>query len=262
MSDELSGAIAAARAYEGLHVPALFRQWAGPVLDAAGVGPGDHVLDVGCGTGVLAGEAAHRVGSTGAVTGLDIDGGMLAVAAELHPGIRWIEGAATDLPFDTNEFDAVVSQFGLMFFPDRRRAIAEMVRCTKPYGVVVVAVWDALERNRPYSTTVQLLERLAGPAAADALRAPFSLGDIADVEALVNGSSTTATTEGTARFPSVRTMVDAELRGWLPVMGVVLDEGLIEQILVDAEAVLDPYRSPDGAMVFEVAAHVTTIRVY
>jgi SAM-dependent methyltransferase len=68
-----------ARRYEALHVPALFREWAPRVLDAAAVGPGDRVVDVACGTGVVAREAAKRVGPTGAVVGIDPDYGMIAV---------------------------------------------------------------------------------------------------------------------------------------------------------------------------------------
>jgi len=76
LEDEVAGA----QAYESLHVPALFKQWCPRVLDAAGVGPGHDVLDVACGTGVLAREAAVRVGPEGFVAGVDPGRGMLAVA--------------------------------------------------------------------------------------------------------------------------------------------------------------------------------------
>ena len=178
MSAREDPAVEAARAYEGLHVEALFRQWANPVLDAAGVTIGNRVLDIACGTGVVAREALVRVGPTGSVSGVDIDRGMLTVAQSIEPGVDWTEGEAGNLPFDDDEFDAVVSQFGLMFFPDRVQAVREMLRCVKPGGRVGVAVWDALERSAAYPVSVELLQRHAGPAAADALRAPFVLGDV------------------------------------------------------------------------------------
>ena len=81
--------IAAARAYEELHVPALFQQWSVSVLDAARIEPGHRVLDVACGTGVLAREAWARVGPAGCVAGLDPDPGMLAVAEQLAPMVEW-----------------------------------------------------------------------------------------------------------------------------------------------------------------------------
>ncbi len=262
MSDEVDPAVEAAWAYEDLHVNALFRQWAVPVLDAAGVRSGSRVLDVACGTGVLAREALGRVGATGAVTGIDVDGGMLAVAESIGPGVSWIESNACDLPFDDNEFDAVVSQFGLMFFPDRAQAIHEMLRCAKPGARVVVAVWDALERSEAYPISVHLLQRRAGPAAANALRTPFVLGDTNKLRGLFEeaGASTVSidTRHGTARFPSVRTMVEADLRGWLPVMGVSLDDDLIELILDEADDVLSEYVTADGEMVFDAPAHIIT----
>jgi ubiquinone/menaquinone biosynthesis C-methylase UbiE len=116
--DEL---IDAANAYEALFVPALFRQWAPRVADAAAIRDGQRVLDVACGTGILAREAESRVGAEGHVVGLDPNPGMLAVAARLAPDVEWREGVAESLPFAGGSFDAVVSQFGLMFFRDRVR---------------------------------------------------------------------------------------------------------------------------------------------
>lgn len=115
----LQAQTAAANAYEALFVPALFGQWAPIVVDAAYIQPDQRVLDVACGTGILAREAASRMGSTGHVAGIDPSPGMVAVARHLTPTIEWHEGVAESLPFPDQSFDAVVSQFGLMFFTDR-----------------------------------------------------------------------------------------------------------------------------------------------
>ncbi|MGI8794447.1 MAG: methyltransferase domain-containing protein [Acidimicrobiales bacterium] len=265
MSDEPASAVEAAWAYEHLHVNALFRQWAAPVLDAAGVSPGDRILDVACGTGIVAREALGRVGPAGSVTGLDLGPGMLAVAESIEPEVRWTEGDAGQLPFDDDEFDAVVSQFGLMFFPDRVRAIGEMLRCAKPNARVVVAVWESLQRSEAYPISVELLNRRAGPAAADALRAPFVLGDTDELRGLFEQAGAAVvsidTHHGTARFPSIRSMVEADLRGWLPVMGVLLGDDLIELILAEAEDALSAYVTVDGEMVFDAPAHIVTAQV-
>lgn len=262
MSDEFATAIVGARAYEELHVNALFRQWSRPLLDAADVTADDHVLDVACGTGIVAREALTRVGPTGSVTGIDIGPGMLTVAREIEPRVTWIEGDATQLPFDDGLFDAVVCQFGLMFFPDRARAVVEMLRCVKPGRTAAVAVWESLEQSEAYPITVDLLQRLAGPAAAEALRAPFVLGDTTALTQLFEEAGASAlsieTRHGTARFPSVRSMVEADVRGWLPIMGVLLDDDLIEQILAEAEDVLRQFVQPDGTMVFDAPAHIVT----
>ena len=89
MSDsDLQAQVAAAKAYEEFFVPALFGEWATRVAAVAQIQTGDHVLDVACGTGVLAREAMSRVGPSGFVAGLDASPGMLAVAAPLAPRIE------------------------------------------------------------------------------------------------------------------------------------------------------------------------------
>ncbi|MDX1501508.1 MAG: methyltransferase domain-containing protein [Thermoanaerobaculia bacterium] len=257
-------AVEAAEAYESLHVPALFREWAPRVLAAAAVGTGDRVLDVACGTGVLARRAAALVGPAGRVAAIDPGPGMLAVAARLEPSVDWRQGVAEALPFDDRSFDAVVSQFGMMFFSDRREAVREMLRVLVPGGRLAVAVWDRLEVSEAYPVEVELLERLAGREAADALRAPFALGDREELAELLQAAGATsvavASSSGTARFPSVRTMVEADLRGWLPVMGVVLEEAVIERVLREAEVALSEYVTPEGRVAFPAPAHVVTGR--
>ena len=80
---------------------------------------GDHVLDVACGTGVLARDMAPRVGPGGAVVGLDLNEGMLAVAARRAPTLEWLRGAAEVLPFPDDTFDVVASQFGLRYCQEK-----------------------------------------------------------------------------------------------------------------------------------------------
>lgn len=259
----LEAEVAAARAYEATFVPALFGQWAASVVDAAQVSTGERVLDVACGTGVLAREAQRRTGPAGHVTGLDPGVGMLAVAKELAPTVDWRQGTAESMPFADASFDAVVSQFGLMFM-DRERAIRELLRVLKPNGRMVVAVWDAVERIPAYAAEIGLLERLAGRRAADALRAPFVLGNQALLAEAFNnagvGSVTISTRTGVACFPSIRVMVEADLRGWLPVMGVHLAEDEIGRILQAAEDVLSSYVAADGRVTFDVPAHIVSAR--
>jgi SAM-dependent methyltransferase len=187
---------------------------------------------------------------------------MLAVAKELAPSIEWQECAAESLPYPDRSFDAVVSQFGLMFFSDRSQALREMIRVLKPGARLAVAVWDSLEKSEAYPEEVELLQRIAGKAAADALRAPFGLGDRAELIALFEASGVESvgveTHTGTACFPSIRAMVEADLRGWLPVMGVVLQEERIDSILREAEGVLSEYVTADGKVVFNSPAHIVT----
>ena len=260
--DSLQNQIEAAVGYENLLAPALFQQWTERALDAAQILSGDRVLDVACGTGVLTRKAAGRVGASGSVSGLDPGPGMLAVAESLAPSVDWRLGTAESLPYEDASFDAVVSQFGLMFFADRYKALDEMLRVLVPGGRLAVAVWDSLDNIPAYAEEVALLNRIAGEKVANAVRTPFALGARADLKKLFEETTASsvaiATCTGTARFPSIRTMVEADLRGWLPVMGIVLDEEQIHSILAKAESALARYVTKEGTAEFAISAHIVT----
>jgi len=113
--------IEAAEAYEATFVPAFFAQWAPILCDAAGVGAGHTVLDVACGTGIVARVAAERAGAA-RVTGVDRNEAMLTVARRVRTDIDWRHGDAAALPLPGRSFDAVLCQMALMFFPDPIRA--------------------------------------------------------------------------------------------------------------------------------------------
>jgi ubiquinone/menaquinone biosynthesis C-methylase UbiE len=131
-----------AELYEERFVPALFAHWVDAVLDAAGVRAGQDVLDVACGTGIVARHAAERVGATGHVTGLDLNQAMLAVASRLGPELTWQQGDVAALPFDDDSFDVVTCQSAAMFLPDIIGALREMGRVARSDGVVAVQVFD------------------------------------------------------------------------------------------------------------------------
>jgi SAM-dependent methyltransferase len=255
--------IAAAETYHRLFVPAEFQEWAPRLVAAGRVHAGERVLDVACGTGVLAREAARHVGPSGFVAGIDPDPGMLAVAAGLSPEIEWRQGDAHALPYEDASFDVVVSQFGLMYFSDRSVALRQMLRVLRPGGRLAIAVWDSLDHTPAYADLVALLDRVAGRRAADALRAPFMLGDLDALTQLFAAAgipeATITTHHGTGRFPNRRTMVEAELRGWLPIVGVLLPDDKVESIVEQAEHILRPYTTTDGRVSFDAPAHIITV---
>ncbi len=242
----------AAEVYDELFVPALFRDWPGPMLDSAGVGEGQRVLDVACGTGVLAREGRERGAR---VVGLDINEGMLAVARR-HDGVEWVHGAAEELPFDDESFDAVVCQFGLMFFTDRAEALREMRRVLTPGGRMVVAVWATLEQTPGYEAMAALLARLFGRDAAESLRAPYSLGEPAALRALFAEAGIAPMhvelREGVARFPSLETWVEVDIRGWT--LADQIDEAGAARLLSEARTELARFVQTDGSVAFPAPA--------
>jgi SAM-dependent methyltransferase len=254
--------IDAARLYETLFVPALFGPWASIVADAARFEPGENVLDVGCGTGILARAAHARVGPRGHVAGLDPSPAMLAIAQEVAPAITWQRGRAEALPLADRSFDAVVCQFGLMLFADRKQALGEMLRVLVPGGRLIVAVWDLLAKNSGYSAFVDFIARHVGRQLADPLRTPFALGDSADLSLLFANAgvvpTSIATHRCTAWYPGMRALADATLRLWLPMTGLVLTAGQVEEILLAAERELAAHADAEGRFTYETSAHIVT----
>jgi SAM-dependent methyltransferase len=248
----------AAEVYEAFFVPALFQQWASRVADAAQIRSGERVLDVACGTGILARTIAERVGMKGSVVGLDVNDGMLAVAAHKAPQIEWRRGRAEALPFDSDSFDAVVSQFGLMFFEDRPAALREMIRVLRPGGHLAIAVWASLETSPGYAAMADLLQRLFGEQAANGLRAPFVLGDADQLRILFNDAgipkAEITTMNGTVGFPSIESWVYTEVKGW--VLADMLDDAQFELLLREAEKALSPFVIADGTVAFDAPAHI------
>lgn len=251
-----------AEAYGQLLAPALFEAWTPRIADAAEIRSGQSVLDVACGTGVLARTVAERVGFSGSVSGVDINPGMLAVAERISSGIDWREGSAEALPYDDGAFDAVVSQFGLMLFSSPESSLREMSRVLKRDGHLAVAVFDSIENLPAYSAMSDVFERVVGKSVGDALRVPFSMGDTKKLDSLcvAAGLSTAmiTTKEDMAHFSSVKSMVLSDVRGWFPFAGIHLDDNRIEAVVNQAEEVLKPFLSSDGAVEFKVPVHILT----
>jgi ubiquinone/menaquinone biosynthesis C-methylase UbiE len=233
-----------AEIYDAHFVPALFAQW-GPVVTAeAGVQKGDRVLDVACGTGALTLAVAEIAGPSGSVVGLDANPEMLAVARRKPVQIEWLEGRAEALPLPDGSFNAVVSQFGLMFFEDKPKALREMVRVLKPGGRLAVAVCGAVENSPGYGAFALLLDRLFGRQVGDAFRAPFSLGDAGRLHEICRQAgiedAEVVQRNGKVRFKSIDALVSAE-RACAWTLGGVLTDEQFERLLKESEMTLKPF---------------------
>lgn len=249
----------AAEVYESFFVPALFGQWPARVLARAGVALGHRVLDLGCGTGILARAARHLVGPEGSVIGVDPNEGMLAVARRADPDVTWRSGRAEALPLPDEEVDHVICQFAAMFFTDRAAAAAEAARVAADGGRITFATWSGLEHSPGYAAMVALVERELGSTAADALRAPFALGSAAQVAELLEPVTTEVEVvelEGTARFESIDAWVRTDIRGWT-LADLVDDEGEAT-LAAAARRDLAGFVADDGQVAFPAPALVGT----
>ena len=180
----------AAERYERWVVPFVAHPMVPPLLDLADVRPGERVLDLATGTGVVARLAARRVAPGGAVTGLDLNAEMLTVARELPlpPGltIGWRQGSAQALPFDDGVFDVVLCQQGFQFFPDRLAALAQMRRVLRARGRVALSVFTGAS---PYFMALRdAVGRHVSAEAAASTDAGWSLGDANEFGALLTAA--------------------------------------------------------------------------
>ncbi len=252
----------AAEAYESKFVPALFGEWAPHLVDAAGITPGHTVLDVACGTGVVAREAADRLGGRGRVVGVDLNDAMLTVARRLRPDIDWRQGDASKLPFDEVSFDVVLCQAALMFFPDRAQALREMARVAADRGTVALQVWAGLDAQPGYGPFVEVAARHAGPEAIDLLSAYWVLGDLDLLRALLDAAGleviATSTRTGTARFESIDELVKIEVEG-TPLVDRIDDE-VYRRILNDSRDALAPFLTAEGKAAIPITGHVVTAK--
>ena len=187
--------------YERHMVPAIFQQWAPALAETAGVQPGQRVLDVACGTGVVTRLLAERVGTGGHVVGLDFNPGMLAAAraATTNANVTWREGDVANMPFLDGSFDVVVCQQGLQFFPDKPAALREMRRVLAPGGRLALSVWRSVDNAPGFRVLEEKLALRIGKERA--ALPPFSMGDGQLLRALVTGTG----------FREVRVEADVKL---------------------------------------------------
>jgi ubiquinone/menaquinone biosynthesis C-methylase UbiE len=171
-----------AEMYERWLVGPLFRPWAEVTFEEVKLSPGERVLDIACGTGIVARTARERLGAASYVVGIDINTEMLGVARTVAPDIDWRVGNASALPLhDGEQFDVIVCQQGLQFFPDKPAAAAQMRRALSRGGRLAVATWRPDEEIPFFRDLRRVAERFLGPIVD--LR--HSFGNGAPIEALL-----------------------------------------------------------------------------
>lgn len=253
--------------YQRCLVPAVTALWADDLVERVSLPSGARILDVACGTGVVARLAAERVGVTGQVAALDLNPGMLAVARALPTSgaaIAWHEGSALALPFPEAAFDVVFCQLGLQFFPDRPAALRQMRRVLIANGHLAVNVFGPLEHNPATHALATALDRHLGGGASLTKRTEHALADPEELSTLLADAGfqqiTIHTVTKLVRFPSPSAYVRIQLTA-TPLATVIKQYDPAEQArLVDAvraevSTALAPFSGEDG-LVFPQEVHV------
>jgi ubiquinone/menaquinone biosynthesis C-methylase UbiE len=254
----------AAETYQRELVPAVFGPWGPRVVELAALRPGLRVLDVACGTGVVARLAAEAVGVDGRVAALDLNPAMLAVASELPAvegaAIEWIEGNAQALPLADASFDVVCCQLGVQFFPDRAGALREMKRVLAPNGRAVVMVWREIDRAPGFAVLAAALGRVIGSDAEALMRAPFALGDAGELARLLEraglGDCTIRAETGNVRFSSAENFVRSYVGGSpLAALVAAAPAAAYEELVREVERALDSLIE-QSSLSFPIEAHL------
>jgi len=256
-----------ARAYEQHMVQGMFAHWAEIIVATAQPQPGEHVLDVACGTGIGARVAARAVGTSGKVSGIDIDPGVIEVARELGRSnstpMEWHCGSALKLPFADGQFDLCLCLQGLQFFPDRLAGLTEMRRVVRPSGRLVASLWAPLEFNKGHHEVVQALERQGIDASAakracsfsdtTAIRDSFGQAGFADVEL--------HTKDDVSHFASMDSFFDGMTMGSPSTRHAValLPERGREIFFSEVRAALTPYLR-NGELQYPMRTHIVVAR--
>jgi ubiquinone/menaquinone biosynthesis C-methylase UbiE len=237
----------AAELYEQYLVPAVTLPWAEDLLERVGPEPGDRILDVACGTGVVARAAAAYVGGGGRVVGLDMNTGMLDVARGTR-SVEWVEGSALALPFGHGEFDVVLCQLGLQFVEDRLRALKEMHRVLVSGGRVGASVFTSIERNPAAHALSDAVDRHLGAGASLAKRSEHSFADAGELRETCAAAGflrvRVDTVKRTVRFASVEQWVGIQFAA--TPLASLDGEDVVARVTADVGAALAAFVREDG----------------
>jgi len=252
--------------YEQALVGPLFRPWVEETLEAVALSPGDRLLDVACGTGIVARLAKERLGETGKVVGVDLSPAMLAVARRVGPAIDWREGDAAALPLrDDERFDVVVCQQGMQFFPDRAAAAREMRRALGEGGRLAVSTWRPDAEVPVGEQLRRVAERHLGPISDRR----HSLGDAGTLEAVLRDAGLhdvrSRTLSRTIRFQDGAVFVRLNAMALVGMSAASKDmadaerERVLMAIVRDSAGVLEAHTDESG-FAYQLSTNLATAR--
>jgi SAM-dependent methyltransferase len=158
IDDVFTGSIP--KLYETYLVPLIFEPYAADLAGRLAPRSPTRVLEIAAGTGVVTRRLASMLPEPASIVATDLNQSMLDEAASLRltRPVEWRQADAMQLPFQDGTFDAVVCQFGVMFFPDKSKAFSEARRMLRAGGVFMFNVWDRIEENEFADTVTTALE--------------------------------------------------------------------------------------------------------
>jgi SAM-dependent methyltransferase len=254
-----------AQMYEEYLGPAIFLPWSRLLLEHARPRPGERVLDLACGTGIVARQVAPLVAPQGHVVGLDVNPDMLQVARATSDAadIEWHQGDATATGLADGQFDLLLCQQGFQFFPDKPAAAREMRRVLARSGRAVVAVWQGLDRHELFQAIFTAEARHLGEP-VEAVAVPFSLPEPQRLGSLLEQAGfepvEVLTQTQDVRFPSADRFLQLIILAGAAVIPAFQHadaaerEALIEAVTGEVAGTLERYRSAD-AITFPMTAN-------
>lgn len=262
-----------AEEYDRAIVPGMFVACTNLLLDRAAPRPAERVLDLACGSGIVALTVAPMLGAGGSVVAIDATPGMLAVArAKPTPSgapIEWREGDATALDLPDDDFDLVLCQQGLQFFPDRSAALREARRVLADGGRAVFAMWRGRADQPVFDPMCEAEIRHLAPLGAtrEDVEAFVSLGDADEIRSLleeagfVDVAVTAETAEADFDADSFIHVCEYGYSAFMPAFRENPDafDDFVAAVERDMAPVLANYREGDRLR-FPVPLHIATAR--
>lgn len=253
--------------YDTHFVPLVFAPYANDLATRVSALRPKRVLEIACGTGAVTRRLREALPVETEIVASDLNPAMLgrAISAGTAAGVTWALADATALPFDTASFDAVVCQFGIMFFPDRVRALKEARRVLRPGGTLLFNTWDRLEENElPQLVVDTLVERFPDDPPGRMIRQAYAHHDLAIITADLAAAGFVApvlesislrATAPSARDVAFAYCLGGRLRLELDALGV----GCAEETARTVETAVTR-RFGEGSIDARMKAYVATVR--
>ncbi len=256
----------AALTYQQYLVPVVFEPWAERLVNRAALSSGSRVLDLACGTGVVARIAAERIGPTGEVLGIDINAPMLSVARSLRPvseaRIRWRCGDAERLPRFDPPFDVVLCHQGFQFFRNRVKAALDTAKVLRPGGLLALSVWRGPDRNPLAAALISALRHGGYEEFSEAMRWPFSVRNRREITDPIVQAGFHILSSELCRLPISAGNAAAFIHGFLRAapFGDEIDEPEMKALVRDAISALGDHVHQGELRVPSVAHVIVAVR--